>query len=183
MGLRLQFGLRSDLEWVREVAITGDSGGMVLGIPLTLEERGDIEGRSERNVRAVNALQEAVLESAAGCWIDQQAGGVLHDLLADPSPADLHAAQAAVADIPAVIEVVATPMSELERLNDQVGAQRHRDPELRAAMVMCGVDVKANTMSVKLRIGTDPAVAARLLQYTGAENVAVEYTEQMWVSG
>ena len=74
--LRSQFGLRSDLPYVRTVDADPSSNTDRLGIPLTPEEAADIDARSA----TVSALHAAAqdLDGFGGIWLDQPAGGVIH---------------------------------------------------------------------------------------------------------
>lgn len=77
--LRAQFGLRSDLPYVRTVDADPRSTTDELGIPLTTEEAADIAGRFDQQT-TVRSLVEAAedLDGFGGIWIDQAAGGVIH---------------------------------------------------------------------------------------------------------
>lgn len=74
MGLRAQFGLRSDLPYVRTVDADPSSTTDRLGIPLTPDEAADIGARSDTARALGTAAQD--LDGFGGIWIDQAAGGV-----------------------------------------------------------------------------------------------------------
>jgi hypothetical protein len=151
--LRSQFGLRSDLPYVRTVDADPESTTDELGIPLTPDEAADIAARTG----TVSALHAAAqdLDGFGGIWIDQAAGGVIHLAVAGSWPEET--VQGLRSLVPAgqqlVLEEVAVSLAELEslvkRLNDVVLS----NPSLRVHLA--GLYLEEQNNAVRLTMLTD----------------------------
>lgn len=151
--LRAQFGLRSDLSYVRTVDADPSSTTDRLGIPLTADEAADIDARSA----AVDVLMAAAqdLDRFGGIWIDQPAGGVIHLSVAGTWPDET--VQRLRSLVPAGqrlgVDEVAVSLAELDsllaRLADVVGS----DPSVRPHLA--GLYLEEQNNAVRLTMLTD----------------------------
>ncbi|SDF50288.1 hypothetical protein SAMN05660662_2390 [Blastococcus aurantiacus] len=151
--LRSQFGLRSDLPYVRTVDADPRSTTDRLGIPLTPEESADIEARSS-TVRVLGAAAQD-LDGYGGIWIDQAAGGVIH--LGVAGSWSEETIQRLRSLVPAgqqlVLEEVAVSLAELESLLERLNDAVLSDPSLRVHLA--GLYLEEQNNAVRLTMLTD----------------------------
>lgn len=174
--MRTKLGLRADGEWVDHVARTHREAGMTLGFPGTDQELADFRARTDRAIALGNALHGAALPSAAGSWIDQAAGGVVHVLLADPEPAELDTAAGIVAEHHAVIDLVEHSTAQLEHVKTLVCDESQRDTEFATAVLSYGIAVQDNAVELQLRHDCDPPLPEPLRAAHTAGTLLIKYT-------
>lgn len=166
---RSDFGLRSDLEWIRAVAADPTSDRTTYGVPLTPAEIAELARRSI----TLEAFRDQVIEYAsaqpdyAGAWIDQLRGGVLVVQFAGTTL--VHQAKILSMVRPgAPIEVrqVRWRLSEIQAWQDRVGAEEAWFLTIPAYLYANGPDEVQNRLTVTVS-SADPDVESKILAHFG----------------
>lgn len=165
---RMDFGLRSDESWIREVAAdpTSADGKMQFGVPLTPSEVQELE----RRATGIEAIRELVIayglahpDEYAGAWIDQPGGGILVTQFSGHVEEHRAALRSRVSPN-APLEVRQVQRS-LAYLKAEAARIDPNDPWFRsipAVVISAGVDDVAN--QVFIRISSINADATRLIE-------------------
>jgi hypothetical protein len=179
---RQDFGLRSDEAYVRAVA-ADPAAVMNYGVPLTVGEEADLNGRGSTVAELGPILQEygeQHRDEFAGLYVDQEAGGRLVIMFTDHL-ADHVAALRQIVRPNAPLDVVAAPIAEadLEALMFRITNDEDRLRQLGVVVLEASV----NTMASRIDVGVSserwdvaglltaiygPSVAAEVIDDTGA---------------
>lgn len=175
-SLRAQFGLRSDLAYVRQIRST--SHMTELGIPLAASEAADITSRDR--LGAVVARLDAAsagMPSYAGAWIDQGAGGVIHIGMVDGGTTTN--VNALLSVVPPLTPVVVTPtdssLATLTALQDKITDRLVVDAGFRATVVQSVLLPQANVVRLTLLVGTPQSVSAQVRSDLGEAGLLIDY--------
>lgn len=166
---RDDFGLRSDLSWIREVAADPGADRTSYGTPLTLAEVRELARRSI----TVDGLKDAILPYAlaqpdyAGAWIDHDRGGVLVVQFSG----SLLQHQADILRLtrpgaPYEVRQVRWSLAQLEALKDRVSGDEAWFETIPAYLYAVGLDTKLNRLSVTVS-SAEPAAADRIKAHFG----------------
>jgi hypothetical protein len=166
---RQAFGLRSDLEWVQQVAADPRAGVNLLDFPMLPEEEAEFEARQatfEELAAAVNAYAATRGDTFGGVWIDQEAHTVV---AAWTSSAELHRL-AILASLgkaaPLEGRTVRYAERELTTLQDRIAADRDWLQTIPAVMTFSSVDIMANRTELGIS-SANPQAAAMILGHYG----------------
>jgi len=172
--LRAQFGLRSDLPYVRTVDADPSSTDDRLGIPLTPDEAAHIDARSATAGALRTAAQD--LDGFGGIWIDQAAGGVIHLGMAGTWPEET--TQRLRSLVPAgqqlVLEEVALSLAELESLHERLVDVIFSDLSLREHLLMLVQEDNHNAVRLTMRTSTPQEALDRIAQEFGGPGLILE---------
>ena len=175
---RRDFGLRSDIAWIRAVANDPHADHLTFGVPLTADEVADLNGR----FTTIDELKQAVLPNVidepdyGGAWIDQDRGGIL--VVQFVGPTILHTADILSRVRPgAPIEVrqVRWTLADLETFKDRISAEEAWFDALPSYLYAVGIDVSANRVTVELS-SADPEVDAKIRAHFGLGDDVVAVT-------
>ncbi|MDT0276010.1 hypothetical protein [Blastococcus goldschmidtiae] len=172
--LRAQFGLRSDLPYVRTVDADRSSNTDRLGIPLTPDEAADITARSA----TVGALHTAAqdLDGFGGIWIDQAAGGVIH--LAMAGTWSEETIQRLRSLVPAGREFVLTPvavsLADLDSLLARLADVVVSDPSIRPHVAILEREEHLNTVRLTMLTDTPQETLDRIAQEFGGPGFVLD---------
>lgn len=166
---RDDFGLRSDLAWVRLVGADPGSDRTTYGVPLTADEIAELARRSN----ALEDIRGPVLDYAiaqsdyAGAWIDNDRGGILVVQFAGPVLKH-HAALFSMVRPGAPLEVreVRWSQAQLDALQGQLGADADWFLTIPAYLYGDGTNVVTNRFEVQVS-SADPDVEAKILAHFG----------------
>ena len=174
---RSDFGLRSDLEWVRAVAADPSSDRTTYGVPLAAAEVAELARRSI----ALEDIRGSVIDYAsaqpdyAGAWIDQLRGGILVVQFAGSTLGH----QAKILSMvrpgaPVEIRQVRWRLAEIQVWQDRIRFENDWFLLIPAYVYGYGPDIVANKLSIELS-SADPDVAAKVQEHFGwtAEQVVV----------
>jgi hypothetical protein len=166
---RGDFGLRSDLAWIRVVAADPGSDRTTYGVPLTADEIAELSRRSS----ALEAIRGPVLDYAtaqpdyAGAWIDNDRGGILVVQFAGPVLKHQAALFAMVRPgAPLEVREVRWSQSQLEALQGQIEAGRDWFLTIPASLYGDGTNVVTDRFEVQVS-SADPDVEAKVLAHFG----------------
>ncbi|MGY2128427.1 hypothetical protein [Blastococcus sp. SYSU DS0617] len=174
IALRAQFGLRSDLSYVRKVDADPGSTTDRLGIPLTPDEAAAIDARSA----TVGALHAAAqdLDGFGGIWIDQAAGGVIH--LAVAGTWSEETVQRLRSLVPAgqqlVLEEVAVSLAELESLLGRLNDVSLSDPSIREHLAGLYLEEQNNAVRLTMLTDTPQEALDRIAQEFGGPGFVLD---------
>lgn len=172
--LRAQFGLQSDLPYVRTVDADPSSTTDRLGIPLTPGEAADIEARSA-TVRVLHAAARD-LDGFGGIWIDQPAGGVVH--LAMAGSWSEETTQRLRSLVPAgqrlVLDEVAVSLAELESLLERLDGAVLSDPSVREHLAGLYLEEQNNAVRLTMLTDTPQETLDRIAQDFGGPGFALD---------
>jgi hypothetical protein len=166
---RKEFGLRSDLEFVRAVTLDPRASSREFGVPLLPEEIADLNLRAS-TADAVIAVVEAEAakhsDDYGGLYIDQERGGVVVSLwtanLAE------HAAVIRLQLDPrfgAAFRQVRYTEAELNELQERIGTNWEWMLDIPAKMTSSAVDIAGNRIELYISSAIPGASAAVLTHY------------------
>ena len=148
---RREFGLRSDAAYVRAVA--ADPAAVTsYGVPLTVAEQADLDGRAATLAELAPILQaygDEHRDEFAGLYVDQDAGGRLVMMFTSDLPE--HAAALSLLVRPnAPLDVIAAPRAEadLEALMNQITSDEARLRQLGVVVLRTSLDTEASRVEI-----------------------------------
>ena len=184
--LRSQFGLRSDLPYVRTVDADPNSTTDGLGIPLTADEAADIAARQDLSptVRALLAAAQD-LDGFGGVWLDQAAGGVIHLGMVGAWPEET--IQRLRSLVPAgqrlVLTEVAVSMAELESLHERLVDVVSSDLSLREHLVVLVREDGLNTVRLTMLTTTPQEMLDRIMAEFGGPGFVLDSAPEQYRVG
>jgi hypothetical protein len=181
--IRAEFGLRSDLSYIRSIENEPGTSSQDLGTPLTPAESANIDARSILSTWAgtVDTASETQ-PGYAGEWIDQQAGGILRVAVAGTAAQTTYATLRGLLPTDAQVSFVQATYSlqELTQVQDQLTSEITGKTSLGIHIVESSVTPQYNAVTVAL----DPTVSSAQVAQLSAEygsRVRIIQSAQGWV--
>jgi hypothetical protein len=163
--IRSEFGLRSDLGYIRSIEHKPGMSSRDLGTPLTPAESANIQGRRILStwvgiVEAAGARQPGY----AGVWIDQRAGGVLRVAMAGSAGQTAYARLRGLLPTGARASYVKATYSlrEITRVYDQLTREITGRSSLGRHIVESALTPQYNSITVALNPTTPSSMVAQL---------------------
>jgi hypothetical protein len=174
ISLRIDYGLRADEPFVREMACAADAH-LEFGVPLTEAETEELFSRNTRTEPVVVAVQSYAAQHAnefGGLYIDNSLGGVVTALWTDNVGQHEQAIRSRLdPGTPLVVRQVRWSESDLRRLQRRIGADTDWMADIPARVQGIGVDVISNVTTVDVSSAEPAAVRIILDHYGVAEGM------------
>jgi len=152
---RAEFGLRSDLAYVRSL-VAAEVASDAFGVPLTEEEVAELTHRTDLEPKIAELQARLRTESAefGGLYIDQGAGGIVDVAMVTSDLTSARSFVGSLADDAVAVRVrgVAFTEAELERLAARLTAERSFQVSLGTWANEIWPDVRTN----RVQVGIDP---------------------------
>jgi hypothetical protein len=181
--VRAEFGLRSDLGYIRSIEHEPGTSSQDLGTPLTPAESANINGRRTLSTSAgiVDAAGERQ-PGYAGEWIDQKAGGILRVAMAGSTAQTAYAGLRGLLPTGARVSYVKATYSlqELTQVHDQLTSEITGRSALGRHITESSVTPQYNAVTVAL----DPTVTSGQVAQLSARygsRVRIIRSAQGWV--